>query len=38
MKPEDWMDTLDKAVDWACQLMDHISVFSDASSTKKDCI
>jgi ribonuclease HI len=38
MKPEDWMDTLDKAVDKACQLTDHMSVFSDASSTKKDCL
>jgi ribonuclease HI len=36
MKPEDWMDTLDEAIDRACQLMDHVSVFSDASSTKKD--
>jgi hypothetical protein len=36
MKPEDWMDTLDEAVDRACQLTDHVSVFSDASSTKKD--
>jgi hypothetical protein len=36
MKPEDWTDTLDKAVDRARQLMDHVSVFSDASSTKKD--
>jgi hypothetical protein len=36
MKPEDWTDTLDKAVDRACQLTDHMSVFSDASSTKKD--
>jgi hypothetical protein len=36
MKPEDWMDTLDEAVDRARQLTDHVSVFSDASSTKKD--
>jgi ribonuclease HI len=36
MKPEDWTDTLDEAVDRACQLTDHVSVFSDASSTKKD--
>jgi hypothetical protein len=36
MKPEDWMDTLDKVVDKACQLTDHVSVFLDASSTKKD--
>jgi hypothetical protein len=36
MKPEDWTDTLDKAVDRARQLTDHVSVFSDASSTKKD--
>jgi hypothetical protein len=36
MKPEDWTDTLDEAVDRAHQLMDHVSVFSDASSTKKD--
>jgi hypothetical protein len=36
MKPEDWTDTLDKAVDRAHQLMDHVSVFLDASSTKKD--
>jgi hypothetical protein len=36
MKPEDWMDTLDKAVDRACQLTDHVSIFSDTSSTKKD--
>jgi hypothetical protein len=36
MKPEDWMDTLDEAVDQAHQLTDHVSVFSDASSTKKD--
>jgi ribonuclease HI len=36
MKPEDWTDTLDEAVDKACQLMDHVSVFSDTSSTKKD--
>jgi hypothetical protein len=36
MKPEDWTDTLDKAVDRACQLTDHMSVFLDASSTKKD--
>jgi hypothetical protein len=38
MKPEDWTDTLDKAVNRACQLTDHMSVFSDASSTKKDCL
>jgi hypothetical protein len=38
MKPEDWTDTLDKAVDRARQLTDHVSVFSDASSTKKDCL
>jgi hypothetical protein len=38
MKPEDWTDTLDEAVDRACQLMDHVSVFSDTSSTKKDCL
>jgi hypothetical protein len=38
MKPKDWTDTLDKAVDQACQLIDHVSVFSDASSTKKDCL
>jgi ribonuclease HI len=38
MKPEDWMDTLDEAVDQACQLTDHVSVFLDASSTKKDCL
>jgi hypothetical protein len=38
IKPEDWTDTLDEAVDWARQLMDHASVFSDASSTKKDCL
>jgi hypothetical protein len=36
MKPEDLTDTLDKAIDWARQFMDHVSVFSDASSTKKD--
>jgi hypothetical protein len=36
MKPEDWMDTLDKAIDRACQLTDHVSVFSDASSMKKN--
>jgi hypothetical protein len=36
MKLEDWTDTLDKAVDWACQLTDHVSVFLDTSSTKKD--
>jgi hypothetical protein len=36
MKPEDWMDTLDEAIDRACQLMDHVLVFSDAFSTKKD--
>jgi hypothetical protein len=36
MKPEDWTDTLNEAIDWAHQLMDHVSVFSDASSTKKD--
>jgi hypothetical protein len=36
MKPEDWTDTLDEAVDQACQLTDYVSVFSDASSTKKD--
>jgi hypothetical protein len=35
MKPEDWTDTLDEAVDQACQLTDHVSVFSNASSTKK---
>jgi hypothetical protein len=34
MKPEDWIDTLDEAVDRACQLTDYMSVFSDASSTK----
>jgi hypothetical protein len=38
MKPEDWTDTLDEAVNRACQLTDHISVFLDASSTKKDCL
>jgi hypothetical protein len=38
MKPEDWTDTLDEAVDRARQLTDHVSVFSDASSTKKDCL
>jgi hypothetical protein len=38
MKPEDWTDTLDKAVNRACQLTDHVSVFLDASSTKKDCL
>jgi hypothetical protein len=36
MKPEDWTDTLDKAVNRARQLTDHMSVFSDASFTKKD--
>jgi hypothetical protein len=36
IKPEDWTDTLDEAVDRAHQLTDHVSVFSDASSTKKD--
>jgi ribonuclease HI len=36
MKPEDWTDTLDEAVDRAHQLTDHVSVFSDAFSTKKD--
>jgi ribonuclease HI len=36
MKPKDWMDTLNKAVDQAHQLTDHVSVFSDASSTKRD--
>jgi hypothetical protein len=36
MKPEDWTDTLDEAIDKACQLTDHVSVFSDASFTKKD--
>jgi hypothetical protein len=36
IKPEDWTDTLDKAIDQARQLTDHMSVFSDASSTKKD--
>jgi hypothetical protein len=36
MKPEDWMDTLDEAIDRAYQLTDHMSVFSDASFTKKD--
>jgi hypothetical protein len=36
MKPEDWTDTLDEAVDRAHQLTDHVSVFLDASSTKKD--
>jgi hypothetical protein len=36
IKPEDWMDVLDEAVDRAHQIMDHVSVFSDASSTKKD--
>jgi hypothetical protein len=36
MKPEDWTDTLDEAVNWAHQLSDHVSVFSDTSSTKKD--
>jgi hypothetical protein len=38
MKPKDWTNTLNKAIDWACQLTDHVSVFSDASSTKKDCL
>jgi hypothetical protein len=38
MKPEDWTDTLDEAVDRACQLTDHVSVFVDASSTKKNCL
>jgi hypothetical protein len=38
MKPEDWTNTLDEAIDRACQLSDHVSVFSDASSTKKDCL
>jgi hypothetical protein len=36
MKPEDWTDTLDEAVDRAHQLTDHVSIFLDASSTKKD--
>jgi hypothetical protein len=36
MKPEDWTNTLDEAVDRAHQLTDHVSVFSDVSSTKKD--
>jgi hypothetical protein len=36
MKLEDWTDTLDEAVNQACQLTDHVSVFLDASSTKKD--
>jgi hypothetical protein len=36
MEPEDWIDTLDEAVNRACQLTDHVSGFSDASSTKKD--
>jgi hypothetical protein len=30
------MDTLDEAVNRAHQLMDHVSVFSDTFSTKKD--
>jgi hypothetical protein len=38
IKPEDWTDTLNKAIDRACQLTDYVSVFSDASSTKKDCL
>jgi ribonuclease HI len=38
MKLEDWTDTLDEAIDRARQLTDHVSVFSDASSTKKDCL
>jgi hypothetical protein len=38
MKPKDWIDILDKAVDQACQLMDHVSVFLDTSSTKRDHI
>jgi hypothetical protein len=38
MKPEDWTDTLDEAIDRAHQLTDHVSVFLDASSTKKDCL
>jgi hypothetical protein len=38
IKPEDWTDTLNKAVDRACQLTDHVSVFLDAFSTKKDCL
>jgi ribonuclease HI len=29
---------LDEAVDRARQLTDHVSVLSDASSTKKDCL
>jgi hypothetical protein len=36
MKPEDWTDTLDEAVDRARQLTDYVSVYLDASSTKKD--
>jgi hypothetical protein len=36
MKPEDWTDTLDEAVDWARQLTDYMSIFSDTSSTKKN--
>jgi ribonuclease HI len=38
MKPENWTDTLDEAVNRARQLTDHVSIFSDASSTKKDCL
>jgi hypothetical protein len=38
MKPEDWTDTLDEAIDRAHQLTDYMSVFLDASSTKKDCL
>jgi hypothetical protein len=38
MKPEDWTDTLNEAVDRAHQLTDYVSVFLDASSTKKDCL
>jgi hypothetical protein len=36
MKPENWMDTLDEAIDQACQLMDYVSVFLDTFSTKRD--
>jgi hypothetical protein len=36
IKPKDWTNTLDEAVDKAHQLTDHMSVFSDTSSTKKD--
>jgi hypothetical protein len=38
MKPEDWTDTLDEAIDRAHQLTDYMSIFPDAFSTKRDCL